>query len=32
VHLRELGCPLPIHHPVELVSRSIAAARSGPGQ
>jgi glycolate oxidase iron-sulfur subunit len=26
LHLRELGCPLPIHHPVELVSRSIAAA------
>ena len=26
VHLRELGCPLPIHHPVELLSRSIAAA------
>jgi glycolate dehydrogenase iron-sulfur subunit len=25
VHLRELGCPLPIHHPVELVWRSIAA-------
>ena len=25
-HLRELGCPLPIHHPVELLSRSIAAA------
>jgi glycolate oxidase iron-sulfur subunit len=25
MHLRELGCPLPIHHPVELVSRSIAA-------
>jgi glycolate oxidase iron-sulfur subunit len=29
LHLRELGCPLPIHHPVELVSRSITAARSG---
>jgi len=28
LHLRELGCPLPIHHPVELVSRSITAARS----
>jgi glycolate oxidase iron-sulfur subunit len=26
LYLRELGCPLPIHHPVELVSRSIAAA------
>ena len=26
LHLRQLGCPLPIHHPVELVSRSIAAA------
>jgi glycolate oxidase iron-sulfur subunit len=26
MHLRQLGCPLPIHHPVELVSRSIAAA------
>lgn len=26
LHLRELGRPLPIHHPVELVSRSIAAA------
>ncbi|MGA2010574.1 MAG: heterodisulfide reductase-related iron-sulfur binding cluster [Solirubrobacteraceae bacterium] len=25
-HLRDLRCPLPIHHPVELVSRSIAAA------
>jgi len=30
LHLRELGCPLPIHHPVELVSRSITAARSRP--
>ena len=28
LHLRQLGCPLPIHHPVELVSRSITAARS----
>jgi glycolate oxidase iron-sulfur subunit len=28
LHLRELGCPLPIHHTVELVSRSITAARS----
>jgi glycolate oxidase iron-sulfur subunit len=27
LHLRELGHPLPIHHPVELVWRSIAAAR-----
>jgi glycolate dehydrogenase iron-sulfur subunit len=26
LYLRELGSPLPIHHPVELVSRSIAAA------
>ncbi len=26
VHLRQLGCPLPIHHPVELLSRSIEAA------
>jgi glycolate oxidase iron-sulfur subunit len=26
LHLRELGCPLPIQHPIELVSRSIAAA------
>jgi glycolate oxidase iron-sulfur subunit len=26
LHLRQLGCPLPIHHPVELLSRSIAAA------
>jgi glycolate oxidase iron-sulfur subunit len=25
MHLRQLGCPLPIVHPVELVSRSIAA-------
>jgi glycolate oxidase iron-sulfur subunit len=32
VYLRELGCPLPIHHPVELVSRSIAAAHSRPEQ
>jgi glycolate oxidase iron-sulfur subunit len=36
LHLRELGHPLPIHHPVELVWRSIAAAsrtspRSRPG-
>jgi glycolate oxidase iron-sulfur subunit len=28
LHLRQLGCPLPIHHPVELVSRSITAART----
>jgi glycolate oxidase iron-sulfur subunit len=27
LHLRRLGRPLPIHHPVELVWRSIAAAR-----
>ena len=27
VHLRALGAPLPIHHPVELLSRSIAGAR-----
>jgi len=26
LHLRQLGTPLPIHHPVELVSRSITAA------
>jgi glycolate oxidase iron-sulfur subunit len=26
LHLRDLGCPLPIHHPVELLSRSIDAA------
>jgi glycolate oxidase iron-sulfur subunit len=26
LYLRELGCPLPIHHPVELVSRSLASA------
>jgi glycolate oxidase iron-sulfur subunit len=26
-HLRELGRPLPIHHPIELVWRSIGAAR-----
>ena len=25
-HLRQLGRPLPIHHPIELVWRSIAAA------
>ncbi len=30
-HLRELECPLPIHHPVELLARSLAAASaSGP--
>jgi glycolate dehydrogenase iron-sulfur subunit len=28
LHLRELGRPLPIHHPVELVWRSIAAGGS----
>ena len=27
LHLRELGRPLPIHHPIELVWRSIAAGR-----
>ncbi len=27
LHLRELGHPLPIHHPVELVWRSISASR-----
>jgi glycolate oxidase iron-sulfur subunit len=27
-HLRELGHPLPIHHPIELVWRSIQAGRS----
>ena len=26
MHLRELGSPLPIHHPVELLSRSIGSA------
>ena len=31
LHLRQLGCPLPIYHPVELVSRSISAARSRSG-
>ena len=31
LYLRELGCPLPIHHPVELVSRSITAARIETG-
>ena len=30
LHLRELGRPLPIHHPVELVCRSITAARARP--
>jgi glycolate oxidase iron-sulfur subunit len=28
MHLRALGCPLPIHHPVELLSRSLTAARA----
>jgi glycolate oxidase iron-sulfur subunit len=28
LHLRELGCPLPVHHPVELLSRSISTARA----
>jgi hypothetical protein len=26
MHLRELGHELPIYHPIELLSRSIAAA------
>jgi glycolate oxidase iron-sulfur subunit len=30
LHLRELGHPLPIHHPVELVWRSIAGASGSP--
>jgi glycolate oxidase iron-sulfur subunit len=29
LHLRELGQSLPIHHPVELLWRSISAARAG---
>ncbi len=29
LHLRQLGQPLPIHHPIELVWRSIAAASAG---
>jgi glycolate oxidase iron-sulfur subunit len=29
LHLRELGHPLPIYHPVELVWRSIKAGRAG---
>jgi glycolate oxidase iron-sulfur subunit len=29
MHLRQLGCPLPIHHPVELLSRSLSAAQNG---
>jgi glycolate oxidase iron-sulfur subunit len=29
MHLRALGCALPIHHPVELLSRSLTAARTG---
>jgi glycolate dehydrogenase iron-sulfur subunit len=32
LHLRQLGTPLPIHHPVELVSRSITAAGAGLGR
>lgn len=28
MHLRELGQPIPIHHPIELVWRSIAAGRA----
>jgi glycolate oxidase iron-sulfur subunit len=31
LHLRELGTPLPIRHPIELVWESIAAARKGGG-
>src|SRR5436190_1941324 len=32
LHLRELGHPLPIHHPIELLSRSFtAASRNGSG-
>jgi glycolate oxidase iron-sulfur subunit len=27
LHLRELGHPLPVHHPIELIWRSIEAAR-----
>jgi glycolate oxidase iron-sulfur subunit len=26
LHLRELGCPLPIYHPMELLARSLGAA------
>ena len=29
MHLRRLGRPLPIHHPIELVWRSLAAAAGG---
>jgi glycolate oxidase iron-sulfur subunit len=29
LHLRRLGRPLPIYHPVELVWRSIEAGHSG---
>lgn len=29
MHLRDLGCPLPIYHPVELLVRSLTAARAG---
>jgi glycolate oxidase iron-sulfur subunit len=32
LHLRELGHSLPIHHPVELVWRSIRAGANGAGQ
>jgi glycolate oxidase iron-sulfur subunit len=28
MHLRNLGCPLPIHHPVELLSRSLTAGQN----
>jgi glycolate oxidase iron-sulfur subunit len=27
LHLRELGQPLPIHHPIELLAASLVAAR-----
>jgi glycolate oxidase iron-sulfur subunit len=29
MHLRRLGRPLPIHHPIELIWRSLAAAAGG---
>jgi glycolate oxidase iron-sulfur subunit len=32
LHLRELGHPLPVHHPVELVWRSISGGTPGAGQ
>jgi glycolate oxidase iron-sulfur subunit len=28
MHLRQLGCPLPIHHPIELLSRSLSVGQS----